>query len=112
MTARRQNQGNERSETVNGDRTFGKPIPDGKLSDTLNILYNKWFIKWRNVEMTDEAYDQMIAGLDVILKDGEEYPLVRFLCLAFLYELDARHFGGYTETTARKVLDVIKEGVT
>jgi len=97
---------------MNGDRTFGKPLPNDKMTSFMNVVYNKWFRKWRDVEMTDDAYDQMIAGLDVILKDGKEYPLVRFLCLAFLYELDARHFGGYTETTARKVVDVIKEGVT
>ena len=92
---------------MNGERTFGKPMPDEKMTVFMNTVYNKWFRKWRNVELTDDAYDQMISGLDRILKDGEEYPLVRGLCLVFLYELDARHFGGYTETTRDKLLTII-----
>ena len=96
---------------MDSKRTFGKPIPDEKLAALINVLYNTWFRKWRNVEMTDENYDLMMAGLDVFLKEAEEYPIIRGLCLTFLYELDARHFGGYTETTANKVLSAIKGDV-
>lgn len=93
---------------MNGKRTFGEVMPDEKLSAFLNALCNKWFKKWRAEELTEDRFMQAWAELDDVIHQGEQYPFVRHLYIAFLYELDARRFGGYTETTRDKLLTLIK----
>ena len=98
---------------MNGERTFGKPIPNEKLSELMNTVFNVWFKKWKRVSMTDASFDEAFDEVCEIMKQYDEYPVASHLCISLLYELDARMFGGYTETTKDKVLQLIKsEGKT
>lgn len=89
-------------------------IPDNKLSSLLNIVYNVWFAKWRMQAVTmhedDPRWDQMLSEAWQIMAQGEEYPVVSHLVITFLYELEARAFGGYSETTRNKILDLVRIG--
>lgn len=89
-------------------------IPDAKLSSLLNIVYNVWFIKWRtqvvSMQDGDPRWDQLLAEAWQIMAQGEQYPLVSNLVITFLYELEARAFGGYSETTRTKILDLVRIG--
>ena len=86
-----------------GERTFGQPIPDDKLSAFMNVLYNVWFKKWKKT--TDEdSFDSATRELSTIMEQGKEYPVVEHMCMSLLYELDARRKGGYTKTTRKKPL--------
>lgn len=94
---------------MNGSRDFGSPIPDEKLNALMNVLVNIWFKKWRHMATTENRFDQAWKELDVIMNQGQAYPVVRHLCIALLYELDARLHGGYTETTRDKLLTLIRQ---
>ncbi len=87
-----------------------KTIPDDTLSDVLNRLYNEWFRTYRKKigSMTDDDWNKMVDDIEPVWKLGEQYPIVNHLVLSFLYELDARMHGGYTETTKDKLMRVIK----
>jgi hypothetical protein len=91
---------------MDGQRTFGQPIPDDKLSALMNVLYNVWFKKWKH-ETTEKSLDTAINELSKIMEQGQEYPVVAHLSMALLYELDARIHGGYTQTTRDKLLKPI-----
>ena len=95
---------------MNGERTFGKAFPDGKISTLMNAVINGWFKKWRGMDLTDESFAEAAIEMDRLLEEGEDYPLVRNLCITLLYELDARMHGGYTETSKNKLLSLIKDG--
>lgn len=86
-----------------------KIIPEAELPKVLNELYNSWFLKWRDKAstMTDSDWDDMVDAVDPIWKLGEQYPIVNHLVITFLYELDARMHGGYTETTKNKLIKLI-----
>ena len=98
---------------MNGERTFGDPIPNKMISEVMNQLFNGWFKKWRTVELDDAkfnlAFDELYAD---IMRKYDQYPVVSHLAISLLYELDARMHGGYTETSKGKLLMTIKnEGV-
>ena len=80
----------------------------------MNRLYNKWWLKWRDraSAMTEEEYDQAANEALDIMASGEEYPIIRHLVIAFLYELSARMRGEYTEAEANKLLTIIREEAT
>ena len=84
------------------------PITDEKLSALMNVLYNTWFQKWRHRMKAESDFDAAWDELDIIMRQGEQYPVVKHLCISLLYELDARLHGGYTETTRDKLLALIR----
>ena len=88
---------------------MNQPIPDEKLNALLNVLLNTWFRKWRTRMTAEVNFDAAWRELDRIMEQGEQYPVVRHLCIALLYELDARLHGGYTETTRDKLLTLIRQ---
>jgi len=71
-------------------------IPDEKLKSFLHVLVNVYFEKWkrRSVNMTEQEWDQAVEELKRIWSQGEQYPIVGVLCMAFLDELEARARGG------------------
>jgi hypothetical protein len=95
---------------VNGDRSFGQPVPDTQLAQLMNVIYNVWFRKWkqRASHMTDDEFDLAVSEINHIMEQGKEYPIVKNLAITFLYELSARKNGGYTETERDKLLGVIQ----
>lgn len=84
------------------------PIPDEKLSALMNVLFNTWFKKWRTKMTSENNFDAAWRELDIIMRQGEQYPVVANLCISLLYELDARLHGGYSEVTRKKILSIIK----
>lgn len=92
---------------MNKNRSYGQPIPDDKLSAFMNVLFNVWFRKHRRLS-TDLDFDIAWDELDIIMAQGDQYPVVRHLGIVLLYELDARMHGGYTETTKEKLLELIR----
>lgn len=93
---------------MDGERTYGKVIQDDKLSAVLGQMFNVWFKKWKKTELNDKLFDEATDEIWEIMMAYGDYPLIAHLGVAFLYELDARMHGGYTETTKRKLFDVIK----
>lgn len=88
-------------------------IQDDQLKSLLQVVYNVWFRKWKSriaAAMSDDDWHQMITEAWNIMEQGEEYPIVKHLVITFLYELEARAFDGYTETTKDKLIKIIKEG--
>lgn len=94
---------------MNGERTFGQPIQDEQLSALMNVLVNCWWQKWKRQPATDEIFLRACDELDTIMKQGEQYPVVRNLGITFLYELSARMHGGYTETERDKLVALIQQ---
>lgn len=89
-----------------------RTIPDEQLPKLLNVVYNVWYAKWKNRKtMTDDDWTLAIGEACRIMEQGDEYPVVRNLVMTFLYELEARAFGGYTETTRGKIMQLIAEEV-
>lgn len=84
------------------------PIPDEKLSALMNVLFNTWFKKWRTKMTSETNFDAAWRELDIIMRQGEQYPVVRHLGISLLYELRARLDGSYTEYTKDKLLHVIE----
>lgn len=93
---------------MNGDRTFGKVIPYPKMREAMSTIYNKWWLKWKDKMQTEEDFMNAMRELDPILELGEEYPVIKHMAVSLLYDLDARLYGGYTETTRSKILSIIE----
>ena len=87
-------------------------LPEDQLPKLLNVVYNIWYAKWkpRSAAMTDDDWTIAIEEACRIMEQGDEYPFVRNLVMTFLYELEARAFGGYTDVTREKILMLLKEG--
>ena len=86
-------------------------IPDEKLPALMNVIYNKWFSKWRNrsSQLAAGEWDECYAEAMRIMQQGDEYPIVRNLIVTFLYELAARIRGEYTEVERDKLLEIIEK---
>lgn len=71
-------------------------IPDEKLGETLQVLYNSWFNKWRRLtkEMTPSMWDECLEELLRITNQGD-YEVVQRIGNALALELDARCRGHY-----------------
>ena len=84
---------------------MNESIPDDKLMKLLNVLYNRWFAKWRHRAraFTDADRRQAIEELNQIYEQGKQYPIVEELCIAFYMELDARSRGGRYALVPREV---------
>ncbi len=97
---------------MSAGRSFGEPMPPERMKALMNVVYNRWFLKWSQAgRLTDATWDQMAAEADQIMRQGEQYPVVRHLVMALIYELDARLHGGYTEAGRDKPLALIgREG--
>lgn len=96
--------------TMNGERTFGKAIPDEYLSTALNNLYNVWFRKYKKMKLDDNTFNQAFdEAYWEIVAQYDEYPFVSHMFIALIYELDARMHGGYTETSRDKLLALIRQ---
>lgn len=93
---------------MNGDRTFGKAIPNEDLSKVMRQI-SKWWLKWKAAKITENSFMEAWAEIDDITRNYMSYPMVRHLYLSFIYELDARLYGGYTEMTRTKLLSIIRE---
>ena len=87
-------------------------IPDDKLQKLLNFLYNLYFNKWkrRMVSASDQERRQCIEELDSICRQGDQYPIVEALALAFYMELDARARGGVYALKAQQIEVEREEG--
>lgn len=85
-------------------------IPDDQLPKLMNVIYNVWWSKWRPraAVMDDEAWDEAIREACKILEQGDRFPIVKNLMMSFLYELEARAFGGYTDVTSWKVMTMLE----
>ena len=70
----------------------GQPImPDELIPKALHVIYNVWFLKWRNVrKMTDTDWEKCTTELSRIAEQGD-YQLVLDICLAFVTELERRN---------------------
>ena len=68
-------------------------IPDAKLSALLNVIYNVWFRKWKNLPMdkwTESSWSQLINEANNIWEQGKQYQIVGDLVMSFLYEFETR----------------------
>ena len=72
-------------------------MPNDKISKMLGVLYNKWFVKWRDkaLYMTKTDWKTCIDELHFIANQGKDYPIVSNLAIAFLDEIEARSLGEY-----------------
>ena len=59
--------------------------------------------------MNDASFDAALGEMMQIMNQGEAYPVVRHLGITFIYELDARMHGGYTEAGRDKLMAIIRE---
>ena len=75
---------------------MNESIPDDKLRSLLNVVVNKWFMKWasRAGKLTEREWDMCFSEAVRISEQGAKYPIVVKLLRAFLEELDARWRGG------------------
>lgn len=96
---------------MNGKRTFGDVMPAQQMKAFMNVLYNRWFLKWSKREIDEAAWEELAGEANQIMSQGEQYPVVKNLVIAMLYELDARMHGGYTETSKKKLLELIGKEV-
>ena len=68
-------------------------IPDAKLGALLNVIYNVWFRKWKNLPMdkwTELSWSQLIGEANNIWEQGKQYQIVGDLVMSFLYEFEIR----------------------
>lgn len=84
-------------------------VPEDQLPKLMNVIYNVWWQKWRNAAMDDDAWSDAIDEACKIMAQGDRFPFVQNLVMTFLYELEARAFGGYTDVTSGKVMMLLKE---
>lgn len=68
-------------------------IPDEKLKRLLDILYNRFWLKWRGQEMTEEKWALLMADIDTMMEQGQSYEMAAQLILAFAGELERRKGG-------------------
>ena len=95
---------------MNGERTFGKAIPNKQLSAVMNDLFNIWFKKYKVMELDDDTFNKAFDEVyEEIMLPNDEYPVVSHLAISLIYELDARMHGGYTETSRDKLLALIRQ---
>lgn len=67
-----------------------KTIPFKELKQALNLLYNEWFVAWRDVKLTEENWSQVVHQL-VQITGQYDYPVVMALGQALLKELEERN---------------------
>lgn len=64
-------------------------IPNDKLKSVIDILYNKWFFKWKTKDLNSDDWARCLSELVVITEDFD-YQLVFDLGRALFDELDRR----------------------
>lgn len=65
-------------------------IPFKEMKQALNLLYNEWFVVWRDVKLTEENWSQVVYQL-VQITGQYDYPVVMALAQALLKELEERN---------------------
>lgn len=94
---------------MNGRRDFGRPLTDAQFREVQNEFYNVWYRRWKDAK-TQEQYDAAVSELVQLLRKYRfwEFPTVAHLALTMLYAFDGKFFGGFTETTSRKLLSLLE----
>ena len=67
-----------------------KPILNNELSCFMSQIYNVWFVKWRNREMTDQEWRECLAELNQIVERYENQATIKTIAYALLDEIHAR----------------------
>ena len=66
-------------------------IPDEKLSRLLDVLYNRFWRKWRGQQMDEQKWELFVHDVDVLMDQGEDYKMAADLIMAFVGEMERRH---------------------
>lgn len=66
-------------------------IPDDKLSRLLDVLYNRFWRKWRGQSMDEQKWELFVHDVDVLMEQGEDYKMAADLIMAFVGEMERRH---------------------
>ena len=66
-------------------------IPDEKLSRLLDVLYNRFWCKWRGQQMDEQKWELFVHDVDVLMDQGEDYKMAADLIMAFVGEMERRH---------------------
>lgn len=65
-------------------------IPDEKLRRLLDVLYNRFWRKWRNQQM-DDKWALFVEDVDALMAQGDDYKMASDLIMAFVSEMERRH---------------------
>ena len=66
------------------------PIQNNELSCFMGQIYNKWFAKWRDKEMTDQKWRECLAELNQIVERYDNQATIKTIAYALLDEIQAR----------------------
>lgn len=66
-------------------------IPDEKLSRLLDVIYNRFWRKWRGQQMDEQKWELFVHDVDVLMDQGEDYKMAADLIMAFVGEMERRH---------------------
>lgn len=66
-------------------------IPEEKLKMLLDILYNRFWRKWRGQQMDEQKWELFVHDVDVLMEQGEDYKMAADLIMAFVGEMERRH---------------------
>lgn len=65
-------------------------IPDDKLRRLLDVIYNKFFRKWKDQQMTEDQWDAILDDINAIMEQGTQYEITEKLIMVFVEELELR----------------------
>lgn len=67
-------------------------MPDEKIKRLLDVLFNRFWLKWRRQPMqTDREWELFVHDVGTLFDGGEDYPLAHDLIMAFVGEAERRH---------------------
>ncbi len=76
---------------MNERERFIQVMPNEKIPKAMNVLFNKWFVKWRDTGiLSDAEMDRCLEELGYIANQGGGYMLVREVGVALLEEIMRR----------------------
>lgn len=69
-------------------------MPEEKLKRLLDVLYNRFWRKWRGQQMDAQKWELFVHDVDVLMEQGEDYKMAADLIMAFVGEMERRHQEG------------------
>lgn len=69
-------------------------MPEEKLKRLLDVLYNRFWRKWRGQQMNEQKWELFVHDVDVLMDQGEDYKMAADLIMAFVGEMERRHKEG------------------
>ena len=68
-----------------------------KLKRLLDVLYNRFWRKWRGQTMDEQKWALFVQDVDILMDQGENYKMAADLIMSFVGEMERRHPEGKNE---------------